>query len=128
GADLDPGATPGLLEGGYEFYTPAGAERVRDVLPQFEGGAAVIGVLGGFFKCPPAPFETAFLLHDFLSQRGVRDTSSIYVVSPLPKPIPISDDVSNAIIGLLAERGIEHWPGALVNRIDATAKVAHFQD
>src|ERR1700694_2841961 len=36
GADLDPAATPGLLEGGYEFYSPDGANRVRDVLPSFE--------------------------------------------------------------------------------------------
>jgi len=128
GADLDPAATPGLVEGGYEFYSPAGAARVREILPGFDSGVAVIGVLGGFFKCPPAPFETAFLLHDFLSHRGVRDAVSIYVVSPLPKPIPISDDTSNAILAMLAERGIEHWPGSLVTRLDPAAKVAHFQD
>src|SRR5262249_1595555 len=45
GADLDPGATPGLHEGGYEFYSPEGAERARDILPTFETGAAVIGIL-----------------------------------------------------------------------------------
>ena len=128
GADLDPAATPGLVEGGYEFYSPAGAARVREILPGFDSGVAVIGVLGGFFKCPPAPFETAFLLHDFLSHRGVRDAVSIYVVSPLPKPIPISDDTSNAILAMLAERGIEHWPGSLVTRLDPAAKVAHLRD
>jgi hypothetical protein len=128
GADLDPEATAGLVEGGYEFYSPAGAARVREILPGFDSGVAVIGVLGGLFKCPPAPFETAFLLHDFLVRRGVRDAVSIYVVSPLPKPIPISDDTSNAILGMLAERGIDHWPGSLVTRLDPAAKVAHFQD
>ncbi|MEY2404044.1 MAG: sulfide:quinone oxidoreductase, partial [Acidimicrobiaceae bacterium] len=29
GADLDPAATPGLVEGGYEFYSPDGANEVR---------------------------------------------------------------------------------------------------
>jgi sulfide:quinone oxidoreductase len=128
GADLDPDATPGLVEGGYEFYSPAGAARVREILPGFDAGVAVIGVLGGFFKCPPAPFETAFMLHDFLSHKGVRDAVSIYVVSPLPKPIPISDDTSNAILAMLAERKIEHWPGSLVTRLDPAANVAHFKD
>src|SRR4051812_48575789 len=34
GADLDPAATPGLVDGGgYEFYSPEGAAIVRDVLP-----------------------------------------------------------------------------------------------
>jgi sulfide:quinone oxidoreductase len=128
GADLDPEATPGLVEGGYEFYSPAGAARLREILPGFDSGVAVIGVLGGFFKCPPAPFETAFLLHDFLVRRGVRDAVSIYVVSPLPKPIPISDETSNAILAMLAERKIDHWPGSLVTRLDPAAKVAHFED
>jgi sulfide:quinone oxidoreductase len=128
GADLDPGATPGLLEAGYEFYSPEGAERLRDVLPSFEGGRAVIAVLGGFFKCPPAPYEAAFMLHDFLSRRGVRDASSIHVVTPLPKPIPVSEDTSNAILAMLAERGVEHWPGSCVTRLDPATKLAHLED
>ena len=36
GADLDPSATPGLIECGHEFYTVAGAFAARDVL---EGSA-----------------------------------------------------------------------------------------
>src|SRR6187551_1464895 len=56
GADLDPAATPGLQAGGYEFYSPEGADRARDAIMAFDEGAAVIGILGPFFKCPPAPF------------------------------------------------------------------------
>jgi len=59
GADLAPEATPGLDECGHEFYSPDGAARVRELLPAFPGGNVVTAVLGGFFKCPPAPYETA---------------------------------------------------------------------
>jgi sulfide:quinone oxidoreductase len=128
GADLDPAATPGLLDGGYEFYSPAGAARVRDVLPEFPGGTVVIGVLGGFFKCPPAPFETAFMLHDMLTRRGIRDASQIFVVSPLPMPIPISQEVSNEILALLKEREIEYWPGSLITHLDPATNTAHLKD
>ncbi len=38
GADYDPDATPGLIEGGNEFYSVAGAERLREVLPTFSQG------------------------------------------------------------------------------------------
>ena len=61
GADIDPAATPGLVEGGNEFYSVAGAFALRDVLPRFERGAAIIGVTGKSFKCPPAPSEAALL-------------------------------------------------------------------
>jgi sulfide:quinone oxidoreductase len=128
GADLDPGATPGLLDGGYEFYSPEGAHGVRDVLASFDSGVAVISVLGPFFKCPPAPNETAFMLHDFLLTRGVRDAVTIYLTSPLPMPIPISPQVSAAIIEMLEERGIQYWPSSLVTRLDPGAKIAHLAD
>ena len=128
GADLDPAATPGLVEGGHEFYTPDGAARVRDILPTFEGGDIVIAVLGGFFKCPPAPYETAFMLHDYLTRRGLRDQSTIHLVTPMPKPIPISDDTSEAIIGLLDERGIRHSHATWVASLDPDGKRAHLKD
>ena len=128
GADLDPEATPGLAEGGHEFYSPEGAERVADVLPSFEAGVAVIGVLGPVFKCPPAPNEAALMLHDYLSERGVRDAVTIHLVNPLGSPIPISQDTSAAIVSLLAERDIQHWPSSQVERLDPVTKVAHLAD
>ena len=77
GADYDLDATPGLLEGGNEFYSFAGAERLREVLPAFTKGHAIVGVASTPFKCPPAPSEAALLLDDFLTRarraRRVRD-------------------------------------------------------
>ena len=64
GADYDLDATPGLAEDGNEFYSVDGAERMREVLPGFSEGRAVVGVCGAPFKCPPAPSEAALLLHD----------------------------------------------------------------
>ena len=70
GADYDMAATPGFEEGGYEYYTLAGAERLRDALADFAGGRVLVSVLGQPFKCPPAPFEGAFLLHEHFQQLG----------------------------------------------------------
>lgn len=128
GADYDLAATPGLVEDGYEFYSSAGAERARDALAGFGGGAVVVSVLGGFFKCPGAPNETALLLHDFLSERGLRESSSIHLVSPLPMPIPISKKTSDAIVAILKEHGIEYWPSSRVIRLDPEGHVAHLED
>ncbi len=128
GADLAPGATPGLIEAGHEFYSPEGAEALREVIEGFEGGAIVIGVLGGLFKCPPAPYEAAFMLHDHLTRRGVRGSTSITLVTPMPKPIPISDEVSNAILAMLDERGIQTLHAAWTDRLDPETKAVHLRD
>jgi sulfide:quinone oxidoreductase len=82
GADYDLAATPGLIEGGNEFYSFAGAERLREVLPTFTSGHAIVGVTSAPFKCPPAPSEAALLLHDHLSTGGVRDACKISLVMP----------------------------------------------
>jgi len=77
GADYDFDATPGLVEGGSEFYSAVGAERLRGVLPGFTRGRAIVGVCGAPFKCPPAPSEAALLLHDYLSERGSATTARL---------------------------------------------------
>ncbi len=128
GADLDPDATPGMVEEGSEFYTVDGAARVSQLLPSFEGGDVIIGVLGNFFKCPAAPFEAALMLHDYLEKNGRRGRSTIKIVSPMPTPIPISPEASAGILEALAERGIEWWPKSKVAALDPAAKIATLED
>jgi len=128
GADYDPDATPGFREGGLEYYSVPGAERLRDALPSFEGGRVVIAVLGDVYKCPPAPFEGAFLLHDHLVRRGLRDRSEIRVMGPMDAPVPIAKEVTEALLGGMAERDIEFTGRTLVTRLDVDRKVAEFAD
>jgi sulfide:quinone oxidoreductase len=124
GADLDPEATPGLLEGGHEFYSVAGAFALRDVLPAFEGGPVIVGVCGKSFKCPPAPSETALLMHDYLTARARRQASAISLVMPFGTPIPPSPDTSQAILAAFAERGITFVKDNLVKALDPPRKIA----
>ena len=124
GADLHPAATPGLVEAGREFYTVEGAFAARDVLESFGGGRVVIGVTSTPFKCPPAPSETALLLHDYLVDRGLREASEISLVMPLGAPIPPSPAASRALLAEFARRDIGWYPERLVSHLDPERKVA----
>jgi sulfide:quinone oxidoreductase len=128
GADYDYAATPGLTEEGTEFYSTAGAFALREVLPRFERGPAIVGVTGKAFKCPPAPSEAALLLHDFLEARGRRGAAEITLVMPFGTPIPPSPDTSQAILTAFAERGIEFVKDTLVKSLDPGRKVAVLSD
>ncbi|MGP0031197.1 MAG: NAD(P)/FAD-dependent oxidoreductase [Acidimicrobiales bacterium] len=128
GADLDPSATPGLSEAGHEFYTVPGAFGLRDVLSSFAGGHVVVGVTSTPFKCPPAPSETALMLHDHLTTRGIRGGSGISLVMPLGVPIPPSPAASEALLVAFAERGIAWHPDRLVTALDPGRKVARLSD
>lgn len=125
GADTDPALTPGFVEsGGHEFYSVAGATRMRSLVDSIDGGRVVVAVLGGAFKCPPAPWEACFMLHDHLVRRGVRDGVTIDLHTPLPLPVPVSRPTSEAVLALMAERDLRYHLGSLVTSIDPSAKVA----
>ena len=128
GADYDVPATPGLAEAGHEFYSIPGAEAVREVLPSFSSGTAIVGVCGAPFKCPPAPSETAFLLDEHLRARGVRDAVRIQVVIPFGAPVPPSPATSEAIVARFAERGIEFVPNRRVVSLDPDTREAVLDD
>ena len=128
GADYDLDATPGLADAGNEFYSFAGAERMRELLPDFSEGRAVVGVCGAPFKCPPAPSEAALLLHDDLSARGVREHCEITFLMPLPSPVPPSPATSKALLEAFAERNIEFVPDARIASLDEDRKVAVLKD
>jgi sulfide:quinone oxidoreductase len=124
GADLAPEATPGLAEAGHDFYTTANAFKVRETLASFGGGRVIIGVTSTPFKCPPAPSETAMMLHDFLVRRRLRESSEISLVMPLGSPIPPSPAASEALLTAFAERGITWIPERVVRELDPARQVA----
>ncbi|ADB53546.1 NAD(P)/FAD-dependent oxidoreductase [Conexibacter woesei] len=128
GADYDMDATPGLAEGGNEFYSVAGAERLAAVIPAITAGHIVIGVCGAPFKCPPAPSECALLLHDQLVARGVRDACRISYVMPLNTPVPPSPETSAALLEAFAERDIAFVGGHRIAAVDPARSVAVLDD
>ena len=124
GADYDIAATPGFEEGGHEYYSLAGAERLRDALVDFQGGRVLVSVLGQPFKCPPAPFEGSFLLHEHFTQRGIRDAVQMATTFPMQRPVPVTGPVSQMFRDGLAAREIEELPQHLVTSIDPAAQAA----
>lgn len=126
GADYDMAATPGIA--GNEFYSVAGAERMRDVLAGFTRGRAVVGVCGAPFKCPPAPSECALMLHDHLESLGVRGDCEITLVMPFSRPVPPSPETSDALLAAFSERGIRWVPQRRVRVVDEARGVAVLDD
>ncbi|HEY1360569.1 MAG TPA: FAD/NAD(P)-binding oxidoreductase [Thermoleophilaceae bacterium] len=124
GADYDMDATPGFAEGGSEYYTLAGAERMCRALDDFDGGKVLFSVLRQPFKCPPAPFEGAFLLHEHFTQQGIRESVQMTMTFPMQRPVPVTGAVSQMFRDGLAVRGIEERPQEVVSSIDPANKEA----
>jgi sulfide:quinone oxidoreductase len=105
GAQLAPETLPGYAEDAHHFYSAEAALRLQAALRNFNGGRIVVGAASAHYKCPPAPLEFAFLLNDYLHQRGLRDRSEIIYASPTSHVFPI-ENVADFVMPLLEERGI----------------------
>jgi sulfide:quinone oxidoreductase len=128
GADYDFAATPGFADGGVEYYSVPGAARMRDDLASFDSGTILVGILGHPYKCPPAPFEGALLLHDQFVERGIRGDVVIRVAGPMAAPVPITQEVSQSILDALAERDIEYVPNQHFTALDTDKREAQVED
>ena len=106
---------------------PIEAARLSDVIPRFESGRILIAILGHPFKCPPAPFEGALLLHDYLVERGIRGDAEIGVVGPMTAPVPITKEVSRAFLDVLGERDITYGAKQLVVEVDPSERQARLE-
>jgi sulfide:quinone oxidoreductase len=122
GSSPRPDQTPGMAEGMaagtvHEFYTLAGATRLRDALSAFDGGRLVVHITEMPIKCPVAPLEFTFLADAHFTERGMRDRVEIVYVTPLEgaftKPI-----ASRLLGGMLDERKVPLEGDFVVDYID----------
>ena len=127
GADYDFAATPGFQEGGHEYYSLAGAERLRDALGEFQGGRVLVSILGQPFKCPPAPFEGSFMLDEHFKQQGIRDQVEMATTFPMARPVPVTGEVAQMFRDGLAARNVRELSEHLVTAIDPATRTAHLK-
>ena len=77
-----PETIPGLVDNSETFYTEATAIKMFNRLQAFEGGNVVIAV-GVPHKCPMAPLEITFMLHDYFKDRGMLDKVKLHYTYPI---------------------------------------------
>ncbi len=129
GADVNEAGVPGLADVAHTFYTVAGAERLRPVLERFAGGDLALLIPKAPFKCPPAPYEAAMLLHDAFARRGLAGKARIAIYTIEGAPMATAGpEMGGAIKAELAERGIAFHPQKKTTRVDAAARRIVFED
>jgi sulfide:quinone oxidoreductase len=82
GSRAMPQEIPGLAENSEMFYTEESAVKMFRSLQKFQGGKVVIA-MGVPHKCPMAPLEIAFMLHDYFKGRGILDKTKIHYTYPI---------------------------------------------
>jgi sulfide:quinone oxidoreductase len=128
GAELAPEKVPGF-ESAFHMYTLEDAKNLRDALSSFSGGSIRLVVSSTPFRCPPAPYEAAMLIDDYLRGRGLRDKSDIQIFTPEPLPMPIAGpEVGNTVVSMLNEKGIGFHNNTKMSSIDGSSKEVVFEN
>jgi len=118
GADYSTASTRGFSKYARDLYTESGCAEIRDELRSITSGSITILICDLPFKCPPAPYEAAFLVDDLLRNRGVRGRVSVRILTPEPHPLPIlGPEAGKRLTDLLSEKEIEYFPSERVNEI-----------
>jgi sulfide:quinone oxidoreductase len=118
GSQLDRDAVPGY-DGTHDFYSLDGALRLREELRRFNGGRILVGVAGIPYKCPPAPVEFVLMLDEYLRKRGIREKSSVTLLSPLNRAFTI-ESASKLVQPIFDKQGVGLQTFFNVESVDTT--------
>lgn len=117
---------PGLAEGGNNFYSMEGALELRDKLSNFKEGKIVV-TLGLPHKCPVAPVELFFMLHENLIQKGFRENVELVYTYPIDG-LHISPPVSAWLEPELRKRNIRYVTEFVPTKVDTENKILFAKD
>lgn len=112
---------PGLEQGAETFYHEPGAVQMFKKLREFEGGKVGV-VVGVPHKCPIAPVECIFSLHEFFVSRGIRDKVEIKYHYPINR-IHSIENVAKWAEPEFQRMGIEYETLFNVEEVDIENKV-----
>ncbi|MDX1511796.1 MAG: FAD/NAD(P)-binding oxidoreductase [Nitriliruptorales bacterium] len=102
-------------EHAHDLYDPAALPAMKAAIDETSAGRIVVSILGGPFRCPPAPYEAAMIVHERLAAAGHRDDVEIVLTTPQPMTLPAAGvDASEFLAGHLATYGVDLRHGHMV--------------
>jgi len=126
GSRIVPEEVPGLTEGAETFYTEESAVKMFKALREFQGGKLAI-VVGVPHKCPIAPVEVTFSLHDYFKTRGIRDKVKMKYHYPINR-IHTIENVAKWTKPEFDRIGVEYETLFNVKEVDVKNKVVKSEE
>lgn len=120
GSRIMPQNIPGLDQAAHWFYDLDGARNMRTALNEFEGGKVVVNV-NAPHKCPVAPLEITFMLHEYFESKGILDKCEITYTYPIGR-IHALEPVAHWALPEMEKRGIKYETFFNTKEADPKAK------
>ncbi|MBI2820902.1 MAG: NAD(P)/FAD-dependent oxidoreductase [Acidobacteria bacterium] len=117
-----PELIPGFSEGAHHAWEMDAALRLRNALESFQEGRILVGAPPGPYRCPPAPYETQWMLDSYFRQRNLRDRVAIEFFTPSPEPAGRADEPAVWMDAQSKKRGIPQHYSFFIESIDPAKK------
>lgn len=121
-----PELIPGLAESSQTFYTEETAVKMFHALQSFQGGRVVIAV-GVPHKCPMAPLEITFMLHDYFKDRGMLDKVQLHYTYPIGR-VHTLENVAKWAAPEMESLGITYETLFNLKEVDGAKKVVRSEE
>ena len=121
-----PEETPGLAENAEQFYTEETALKMFQRLREFQGGKVVIA-MGVPHKCPMAPLEILFMLHDYFKDRGLLDKVKLHYTYPIGR-VHTLENVAKWAAPEMERLGITYETLFNLKEVDGAKKVVRSEE
>ena len=119
GAEPRPDVIPGMTEHAHDVWDRARVHEARAALEAFGGGRVAVVIAGAPYPCPPAPYECAMLVDEWLRDRELRERTELTVSTFQPILLPNAGSEGSAWLAeQLASRGIDARTGRKVERFE----------
>ncbi len=138
GCEVAADRIPGLAEGGDWFYSYEGAKKIAQKFHNLKKGRVVVTI--NFPKTPDiphqcgiAPVETTMMLHDYLTERGVRDDIEIIYTYPriaqtVEDGLFLQTPTSNVLPMIFDGINVKHKRSFTLNKVDPDKKIAYSEE
>src|SRR5215203_741122 len=122
GAELTTDVIPGFNEyNGFNLYDGENIPCLRKKILSLEKGRIAIAIIGFPYKCPPAPYESAFIIDKVLRNTvNRRGKIEIDIYFPSKVPLPVAGQQPNSdLVSLLKEQDINIFPNFSLEKEDS---------
>ena len=126
GAEMTTDPISGFKESnGFNLYDGESIPPLRNKILSLEKGRIAITIMGFPYKCPPAPYESAFIIDRMLrnnnnnTNKSRRGKIELDVYFPSKIPLPVAGKQPNQeLLFLLRKQNINLFPDFLLEKVD----------
>jgi sulfide:quinone oxidoreductase len=126
GARPTPEEIPGLAENSEQFYTEETAIKMFRRLREFQGGKVVVA-MGVPHKCPMAPLEIIFMMHDYFKDRGILDKVKLHYTYPIGR-VHTLENVAKWAAPEMDRLGISYETMFNLKEVDGAKKIVKSEE